>query len=209
MNGATVSRFRADLLSWARENLRSFPWRNPDANVYEVFIAEFFLTQTPAQNVSEVYEDFLSRFPDLVTIRSASREDLKDAIEPLGFQNRRARALSTIAAECDELPMAPAKLQELERVGPYVANATVCFALGEPLPIVDRNVRRVYGRLFGEDWPTSSGAELEAAAEVLPDDDARTYNLALLDFAALVCQREPKCEECFASSYCPSSKSHD
>lgn len=52
----------------------------------------------------------------------------------------RADALKRIAAEHDRLPETTAALTDLPRVGDYVANATLCFARDEPLPILDRNV---------------------------------------------------------------------
>ena len=170
--------------------------------MYDVFVAEFFLTQTPADNVGRVYPAFLDRFPALESIRRADEETLVEAITPLGFQNIRATALKTIASEHAALPSDPEELRELPRVGQYVANATVCFALDEALPILDRNVDRVYGRVFSDEWPNTPADQEAIVREILPEDDAREYNLALLDFGAAVCTPEPRCEECFATDYC-------
>lgn len=192
-------------MSWAEDGLRSFPWRDQGATLYGVFIAEFFLTQTPAGNVADTYPRFLRQFDSLRAIDEASEAELSDAIEPLGFNNMRASALKRIASEHDELPRTSEELQNLPRVGPYVANATLCFALERRLSIVDRNVVRVYERVFGSEFPEDSGRQEEFATQMLPESgtDARAYNLALLDFGAAVCQkREPQCEECFASGYC-------
>lgn len=197
-------RFREDLLEWADEDLREFPWREPDRSFYEVFVAEFFLTQTPADNVAELYPRFLRRFPDLDALESASLSEIADSIEPIGFHNMRASALEAIADEYDELPRDPEGLQQLPRVGPYVANATVCFADSERVPILDRNVRRVYERVFGDEF-SNVDSEEEFAESLLPESapEARTYNMALLDFGATVCRKvEPDCESCFASRYC-------
>lgn len=54
VNNSRIEQFREGLLEWADENLREFPWRDPNASLYEVFVAEFFLTQTPAENVARV-----------------------------------------------------------------------------------------------------------------------------------------------------------
>jgi A/G-specific adenine glycosylase len=201
----TADRFRSDLLSWAANNTREFPWRDPERTPYEVFVAEFFLTQTPAENVADVYPRFLKRFPSLASVAEVDTDALEETIRPLGFQRMRAEALAEIAADYESLPETPAELQTLPRVGPYVANATLCFALERPLPIVDRNVNRVYGRVFGERYPGSDGGRREFADRLLPDDgsDARRYNLGLLDFGAQVCTaQDPACTNCFASRYC-------
>jgi len=194
--------FTQGLLRWARRNLREFPWREEGRSLYEVFVAEFFMTQTPAQNVAAVYPHFISKFPTLSDIRSASLEEIATAIEPLGLQNRRARALKAIASKWDELPTAMDRLVDLDRVGPYVASATLCLALGQRLATVDRNVRRIYRRLLGKDWPTSVAAQMEFATLMVPRRDPGKFNMALLDFGALVCKKVPLCHRCFASEYC-------
>ena len=194
-------RFRTNLLKWGQENRREYPWRESNRTLYEVFVAEFFLTQTPADNVAAVYPSFLERFPGLDTIAETSEDELVEVIEPLGFQNLRSAALKQIASIHDHLPDEPASLMELPRVGQYVANATLCFARGDRLPILDRNVKRVYSRVFRDTWPETEADQLTFTRRLIPDE-AREYNLALLDFGALICQPDPLCEECFANEYC-------
>ncbi|CDK39118.1 hypothetical protein [Halorubrum sp. AJ67] len=65
------------------ENRREYPWRESNRTLSEVFVAEFFLTQTPADNVVVVYPRFLERFPTLDTMAKASEDELVEAIEPL------------------------------------------------------------------------------------------------------------------------------
>lgn len=202
MDPAVVERFRADLLEWGVDNVREFPWRDPDASLYEVFVAEFFLTQTPAENVADVYLEFIERFPSLPAVDRAAREDLVGVIEPIGFYNMRADALKQIAAEYETLPDTVEGLTALPRVGPYVANATLCFTFDRALPILDRNVIRVYERVFGPLWPDDESSQVVFAEEVLPKDEPRRFNFVLLDFGAMVCSTEPNCDVCFANSYC-------
>jgi A/G-specific adenine glycosylase len=198
-----IEAFQRDLLEWADDNIRQYPWRDPDRSLYEVFVAEFFLTQTPADNVVPVYEEFLSHYPTLPSLDGAAEHDVAAIVEPIGFHNMRAQALVRIAADYETIPRRRDALTDLPRVGPYVANATLCFALDERLPIVDRNVGRVYRRVFGDHWPEEEVAQWSAAEELLPaGDSARRYNLALLDFGATVCAPDPRCEVCFAREYC-------
>lgn len=200
-----ADRFRENLLDWGRDNTRSFPWRDSGASFYEVFVAELFLTQTPAENVATVFPVFVDRYPDLESIAAADEADLATTIEPLGFQNMRAEALSAIASHHEQIPRTRDGLLELERVGPYVADATLCFALSDPQPLVDRNVVRVYDRVFGAKWPDTQAEQRAFAEAILPveGETARRYNMALLDFGALVCSTDtPTCDVCFAPSYC-------
>lgn len=201
----TAEEFRRSLLRWASENARKYPWRERERSRYEVFAAEYFLTQTPADNVADVYPKFLDRYPSLNAIREAEVEEIESVIEPLGFQRMRARALNSIAESVDELPNTSEQLQELERIGPYVANATLCFADCAKLPILDRNVERVHSRVFGDQFPDSRSDREQFCTEMLPENpaDVRTYNLGLLDFGAMVCtKQDPRCDDCFASEYC-------
>jgi A/G-specific adenine glycosylase len=200
-----ADRFQAALLSWAEDHKRAFPWRETHRSRYEVFIAEFFLTQTPAANVADLYDPFLEAYPDLEAIAAASMSELAAAIEPIGFHNMRAESLSQIATQYDELPGTPEELQDLPRVGNYVANATLCIAHERRLPIVDRNVSRTYKRLFGTAFPETPTDRRQFAELMLPGTgtEARTFNLALLDFGAELCtKRDPSCDQCFANADC-------
>lgn len=197
-------RFVQNLLDWEADHYREFAWRRDDITHYEMFIAEFFLSRTRPDVVEPIYETFLERYPDMAALGNADAGELAEIIRPLGLQNRRAAALVEIADAAEHsLPETVDGLLELPRVGPYVANATLCFGRGESRPIVDRNVKRVYGRVFGEDWPDDQTAQYEFAESLLPDENARLYNLALLDFPSITCTAsDPDCEACFAKSYC-------
>lgn len=205
--------FRRDLLAWAdRGNLREFPWRDLEKSIYEVFIAEFFLTQTPAENVAEVYPEFVAKYPSLAALENTTSDELAEVISPLGFQRMRAEALTEIAAQNERLPTDRQSLLALPRVGPYIADATLCFGARERRPIVDRNVARIYDRVFGDDWPNDDARQRTFAAAMLPDGATavRRYNLALLDFGAEICtKRSPSCDSCFASDYCKFYRAED
>jgi len=201
-----VDGFQSALLEWFSTAGRSFPWRAAEATRYEVFVAEFFLTQTPAENVATVYPTFIEQFPSLPSIDDSAEEAVRTTIRPLGFQRMRAAALKEIASASEELPGDVETMQTLPRVGPYVSNATLCFSESRSLPIVDRNVRRVYRRI----WPTTypdpdTAAETAFVRRLLPEDGrrARDYNLALLDLGAALCTAsDPLCANCPVAEWC-------
>ena len=198
--------FTDDLLSWFEQNERSFPWREEDATLYEVFMSEMFLRRTRADVVESFIPRFLERYPDIESLREADVEELAEVIRPMGLQNTRSRGMISLAEtlDGDDIPTDRDELRELPQVGDYVANATLCFSLDCELPIVDRNIERIYGRLLGDRWTELSETERwDLAEDLLPAQQARRYNLALLDFGAALCQApEPSCEICFASDYC-------
>jgi A/G-specific adenine glycosylase len=201
-----AERFQELLLEWAEEHEREFPWRDPEASLYEVFMSEMFLRRTRADVVESFIPEFFERYPDIASLREADHETLAETIRPMGLQNKRASGLLELAQDIEGvgIPTDPGELAELPQVGPYVANATLCFALNQQLPIVDRNVDRIYRRLFGDAWSDlDEPTRYEVAAELLPASRARTYNLALLDFASMVCTApDPICERCPATDHC-------
>lgn len=202
--------FREDILSWADDNLREYPWRGDECTPFEVLIAEVLLVRTPADNVESVYKTLLDNYSSPSELAEAESAEVADRIEPLGLQNKRGRALVNIATVVTDegLPETVESLQELPNVGPYAAHATVCFGFDRPQPIVDANVARVYHRVFGVPNDPASEQVWEFAEALLPSgvDVSRQYNLALLDFGALVCtSSNPSCSACFATSYCPSA----
>lgn len=200
-----VNSFREGLLNWAYEsNLREFPWRDTNSP-YEIFVAEILLGATPAVKVESLYEDFLERYPDLDALAQANEEKLADLLEPLGLQNRRASAFIQIGEELEDcgIPDSVEELLELPYVGPYAANATLCFAFDRRRAILDANVVRVYERFFDVELDQESRGSWMFAIEVLPAEDFKTYNLALIDFGAKVCKAEsPHCDACPVSDWC-------
>jgi len=120
----------------------------------------------------------------------------------------RAEALKEIATRCDSILESVEDLTELPRVGRYIANTTLCIAQNRPLPVLDRNVVRVYDRVFGEVWPAAESYQWEFTERLVPNKNPREYNLILLDFGAMICQSEPQCNVCFATEYCTYYQKH-
>lgn len=201
--------FVRDLVEWGRENYREFPWREEDRSPYEVFIAEMLLRRTSAEAVEPVYREFLDRYPDLNSLSSADRDELADLLQPLGLHNKRAKALRDITSQLvfSGIPDTEDELLELPHVGPYVANATLCFGYGQRQPIVDANVARIYSRVFDidvmEDQLHEDDYLWDFAESLLPEESYRDYNLALLDFGAEVCtSQSPECDTCPVNEMC-------
>lgn len=199
-----VERFRSELIKWAEDNLREYPWRET-TEPYEVLIAEVLLQKTSADKVAPIYHELLSTYSTPAALAEADPDDVADIIYSLGFQNQRSRALVSIGNQIQEsgVPTDADELLELPYVGRYATNATLCFAFGEPRPIVDANVVRVYNRIFDEEFDYQDEDIWSFAATVLLADEAQRFNLAILDFAALVCEpKKPSCDACFFTDAC-------
>jgi A/G-specific adenine glycosylase len=209
--GLMASRFRGGLMTWFRTSQRDYPWRRQDATPFEVLLAEMLLRKTRADAVVPVWRRLLERYPDPDSLARARVEDVRRCLHELGLSQIRAKAIVRVAdlivrRHMGIVPSQFRQLGDLPEVGPYIANATLCFGFGRRRPILDANVHRVYVRLF--DLPPAkelhkARAHWDLAEHLLPERGFREYNLALLDFGAQVCTaRSPRCTECFAAEYC-------
>ncbi|WP_171052442.1 hypothetical protein [Haloterrigena sp. H1] len=199
-----IEEFRLGLLQWAEDNLRSFAWRET-SDPYEILVAEILLQKTAAEKVEPIYNEVIETYPTITALAEADQNELAEIIYSLGFQNQRSQALITIGQTLRDtgIPADEAQLRDLPYVGQYAANATLCFAYGEPRPIVDENVVRVYNRIFGTELGYRDEEAWTLASLVLPQDDSRRFNLAILDFGATICApKVPNCNSCFFTHSC-------
>ena len=198
------------LIEWFESNKRDFSWRQPGLTPFQLLIAEIMLQKTGANQVESLFPDFIKNYPEAKSIVSMQDEELEEILHPLGLFKRRARDIKKTAQIIVEnenrVPTTRKELMALPGVGEYIANAVLCFAYKKPVPIVDANIGRVMKRFFSfpvKSAPSRDKNLLEKMNEILPEEKAKNFNLALLDFAALVClPRTPRCEECPISQSC-------
>jgi A/G-specific adenine glycosylase len=196
-----IDHFQRALLGWFKENQRHFPWRE-SRDPYRILLAEMLLQQTDAAKVLPIYERILERFPTAEAMVEADLKELELIMAPIGLYYRasRLKGLAQRLAEND-LPESEEELLQLHGVGRYIARALLCFGRQQPLGILDTNVLRILERVFGIRSPRSrphTDPSLWALVDhLVPPEDAKAYNLALLDLSALLCRpTKPKCEAC-------------
>lgn len=184
------------LLAWYARDGRDLPWRRT-RDPYAILVAEVMLQQTGVDRVIPRWQAWLDRFPTLQALASASSADAIRAWQGLGY-NLRALRLHAIARQVTEdgdgrLPSDLDGLMRLKGIGRYTAGAVACFAYEQPVAMVDTNVRRVLGRVFGVE-PAAVDA---LADDLLPAQAAYPWNQALMDLGATVCRaRQPLCLTC-------------
>ena len=173
-------------------------------------IAELLLKRTTATAVSQVFDDFLIRFPRVQELAAASEDDLVECLSGVGLQHQRARSLKRLStwliATCEgDVPSDLESLLEVPGLGAYSAAAVLSFGYDTPIAILDANVERILVRVFGDELPPRpSGAVLNAVAQhLLPANNHREYNYGLLDLGRLVCRYvNPKCNVCPLNTVC-------
>ena len=165
------------------------------------------LQRTRADLVVPVYDDVMRRFPTAAAFASASPTEIQALLRPLGFTHRNRRLQTTARACRDGVPRTMPELMAVPGVGRYAATATLCFAYGRKLAVLDPTVIRLLGRLglctTNRSRPRDDLGMWDAAAALLPSRNARDWNYAVLDLGALVCRPRPRCPECPLLSLCP------
>ncbi|MEX0626777.1 MAG: A/G-specific adenine glycosylase [Chloroflexota bacterium] len=207
-DGSALARVRSSLLSWYATDHRDFPWRRT-ADPYAVLVSEVMLQQTRASRVAERFPTFLRRFPTAAALAAATEAQVLAAWSGLGY-NRRALALRRAATEVADhgWPRGVAALERLPGIGPYTAPAVASLAFGEPVGVVDTNVRRWLVRRFGvraDGPPHVLQALADALATAGNAADAAPWTHATMEFGASVCTpRNPRCDACPIADGCPS-----
>jgi A/G-specific adenine glycosylase len=207
-DGSALARVRSSLLAWYAADHRDFPWRRT-ADPYAVLVSEVMLQQTQASRVAERFPTFMDRFPTAASLAAAPEAAVLAAWSGLGY-NRRALALRHAATEVGKhgWPRDVGGLERLPGIGPYTARAIASLAFGEPVGVVDTNVRRWLVRRFGlpADGPPRALQSLaDALAGAGRASDAAPWTHATMEFGAAICtSRNPRCEACPISIGCPS-----
>ncbi|AKB37293.1 A/G-specific adenine glycosylase [Methanosarcina siciliae C2J] len=205
-----VKIIRTELLIWEEGNLRKFPWRET-SDPYKITVAEVMLHRTKADQVKDVYEQFILKYPDFESIVKAGREAIKSELYPLGLFWR-ADLLYNLAyiimdSYSGKIPTNKKELLKLPGIGDYIASALLCFCFNRAEPILDTNTVRVIGRIFGLNVTDSSRRSKKFRSimfDLINFEDPRKISLLMIDFAALVCISgdNPNCRICPLKKNC-------
>jgi A/G-specific adenine glycosylase len=105
-----------------------------------------------------------------------------------------------------EIPYHTEMLLLIPGIGPYIAAAIRIFGFGLKDTIIDTNVVRVLGRIYGiEITPETrrNKAFINLAKHHVPDNNFVEYSYGILDFASAICRsRIPECRSCGLGKYC-------
>jgi A/G-specific adenine glycosylase len=197
-----IDRFRNFLLVWGEENIRKFPWRYRD-DPYAVLVSEFMLHRTQARQVVPIYENFMAQYPTLSDFSEADPDTVRTGLQSLGLGwriNGMIAALKEIWTLYGFVPVDYEKLTDISGIGQYIAGATICFSQNEPQTLVDTNVVRVVGRVFGLNLQGEARRRkemVEMIGKVCDPEHSRDFYYALIDLAHLICcVKTPECDVC-------------
>jgi A/G-specific adenine glycosylase len=162
------------------------------------------LRRTKADQVKKVYEIFFSRYPDIEAVANADEEKVAKILLPLGLKWRTPSFTQVARVLRDKyrsiVPETREQLINLPGVGNYVAGAVLSIAYNKKEWIVDSNIVRLFKRYFGINTSKEGRRDkhvIEMAKIYSSVRNPRKANLAMLDFAALICiPGNPKCSSC-------------
>jgi A/G-specific adenine glycosylase len=202
--------FSKPLLQWYKTEHRDLPWRQTK-DPYTIWLSEIILQQTQVKQGLPYFEKFISNFPTVQDLASASEDEVLKLWQGLGYYSR-ARNLHYTAQYVSEtlngnFPDNYNDLKSLKGVGEYTAAAIASFAYDEPVAVVDGNVQRVLSRYLGIQTPVNSTEGIKEfkrkAQEMLDTSDPATYNQAIMEFGAMHCRpKSPKCMFCVFQNDC-------
>ena len=194
---------RRKLLRWYEAHARALPWRKT-RNPYRIWVSEIMLQQTRVAAVLAHYREFLKRFPTIEALAAAREDQVLAVWSGLGYYRRARmlhRAAQEVVANGGKMPRELDGLRALPGVGRYTAAAIGSIAFGVPAAVVDGNVERVLGRLYGKSL--RNGDVWEAAEALLDPKRPGDFNQAMMELGATVCVPEkPECARCPLHSMC-------
>ncbi len=147
----------------------------------------------------------MQRFPTVDALAAAREQSVLALWSGLGYYHRARRLQQTaklIARQGNgEFPRSAEAWRELPGIGRYTAAAIASIAFGEAVAVVDGNVKRVMGRVFGRsDGREESWRQAEALLDRIRPGD---FNQAMMELGATVCTpRAPQCPFCPLYKWC-------
>ncbi len=199
------------LLEWWGKNKRNFSWRR-SKKPYKVLISEMLLRKTTAKQVQESYSEFIKKYPDPKVLSNADENELSKCLKPLGIEYKRAELFLKFGKVItkdfrEKVPDTEKELLKLPGVGQYATNAVLSFSHNENVPMVDTNFIRFIERVFGLKSRKSRARNdkeiWEFASTLIPEGRSRDFNLAVIDFGAILCKaKNPDCDICPLIKYC-------
>ena len=197
---------------WYKTHGRTdLPWRTA-TDPYAIYLSEVMLQQTQVKTVLErYYFPFLEKFPTLKALGNAPLDNVLKMWEGLGYYNR-AKNLHRTAQElwqrgeaqgtAPALPSTIDALLKLPGIGKNTAHAVAAFAFGQPVPVMEANVKRILCRLYKLRTPNEKKL-WELAYEMVDREKPFDYNQAMMDIGATLCTpKDPQCDICPLSKVC-------
>lgn len=185
-----VTLFQTIIYRYYREHGRSFPWRET-TNPYHILVSEAMLQQTQTERVLHKYTEFITVFPDVLSLARAPLQKVLKVWRGLGY-NRRALNLKKTAEIVVNnyngvLPSSPEVLQTFPGIGRATAGAVAAFAYQKPSVFIETNIRTVFIYFFFDEKISVKDKEILPPVEkTLDRKNPREWYYALMDYGVML-----------------------
>lgn len=198
------------VLSYFREHMPKVTTELEFGSVFQLLVATVLSAQCTDKRINQVTPELFRRFPDARTMAAAEVDEVLAYVKSVSYPNSKARHLvemsRMIAADFGgEVPTEMSDLLKLPGVGRKTANVIQAVAYGQSAIAVDTHVYRVSHRmgLVPPSANTPAKVETELKRNIPAADCADAHHWLLLH-GRYVCQsRQPKCDNCQFSDFCP------
>src|SRR5262245_44214004 len=173
---------------------------------YELLVATILSAQCTDERVNRVTPALFKRYPNAVTLATATTAELEPQIQSTGFFRAKSRSLLGMATEVverhgGEIPKAMADLVDLPGVGRKTANVVLGHALGVPGLPVDRHVLRMANRIGIARSDDPVVVEQQLCDAMPPANWTRTSDTLILH-GRRICKPRPLCDKCAVREDC-------
>jgi endonuclease III len=179
---------------------------------FQLLIATILSAQCTDKRVNMVTPALFKKYKTPGALAAAKPEELEEIIKSTGFFRAKTKSLIGMATAVDEMHggKVPDTLDELVKL-PGVGRKTANVILGNAYDknegvVVDTHVGRVSGRL--ELTKQTDPVKIEQdLIKLFPRERWTMLSHLLIEHGRQICEaRRPKCEECFLTDLCPSSR---
>lgn len=206
--------FSKPLIEWFNQNKRSLPFRETK-DPYKIWVSEIMAQQTQIQTMLPYYKTWISKWPTIQDLATASDQEVKKAWEGLGYyrraENLRKGAIYLVEEHQGIFPNEIEDIIKIPGIGDYTAGAISSIAFEQPEPAIDGNVIRVMSRVLEDDrdfLKAKNKKKLKATLkELMENVSPRVFTEGLMELGALICTpSRPKCQECPLQSICKANQ---
>ena len=196
------------ILTWFDIAKRDLSFRK-NKNPYNVWVSEIMLQQTKVETVIPYYNNWIKRFPDIISVSKAKEADLLKSWEGLGYYARCRNFYKASKIICNdynsEIPQSWDSFRALPGVGDYTAGAVLSIAFNQPFIALDGNVKRVMARVTGRRKLSKYNINYikNTLIKWLDKNRPGDFNEAMMELGACICtSRNPGCYDCPINSLC-------
>ncbi len=188
---------------------RLYPEAKPELNFtnpYETLVATMLSAQCTDKQVNKVTPAVFARFPDAVSMASATVEELYPMVKSCGFKSKAGNIIEACRLVASrhggEVPHTMEELTALPGVGRKTANVVLANAFHIPALAVDTHVFRVSNRLGLADAKDVENTERQLMRAIPKADWCEAHHWLIYHGRRVCKAQRPLCEECTLRDMC-------